>query len=62
MNKKRLIKSQSRSSSIIPVFINMEISIHSGFEYSLLKFHSSMMGHKCGEFVETRSIFRYGKK
>lgn len=60
--EKFLIKTQSRRSSILPLFINLNVGVHDGFSFFKLHLNNTMIGHKLGEFVRTRQPFRYGKK
>jgi len=56
------MKTQSRRSTILPLFINLDLGVHDGFSFFKVHLDNSMVGHKLGEFVRTRQPFRYGKK
>nr|YP_009158273.1 ribosomal protein S19 [Sargassum vachellianum]AKN90430.1 ribosomal protein S19 [Sargassum vachellianum] len=51
--KKRKI-TWSRRSTIYPVCVGLELSIHNGKEMLNRKIKPEMVGHKLGEFVPTR--------
>lgn len=52
----------SRSSSIIPNFINRTFLVHSGKDFKEIKVTKEMLGHKFGEFFRTRAEFVFKKK
>jgi small subunit ribosomal protein S19 len=60
-DKKTVIKTWSRSSTILPIMIGYTISIHNGKTHFPLFISDQLVGHKLGEFVPTR-IFRSHKK
>lgn len=49
----RNIRTMSRSSSIIPEFVNLRIDVYNGRYFIPVHVTSSMIGHKLGEFVHT---------
>jgi small subunit ribosomal protein S19 len=55
--KKVLIKTWSRSSTIIPEFIGQTFAIHNGKKHIPVYITENMVGHKLGEFSPTR-VFR----
>ncbi|MGX7582567.1 30S ribosomal protein S19 [Candidatus Vidania fulgoroideorum] len=55
--KKNIIKTWSRSSTILPRFIGLTIFVHNGKKHIPIKINEDMIGHKLGEFSFTR-IFR----
>ncbi|WP_185877726.1 30S ribosomal protein S19 [Blattabacterium cuenoti] len=57
LNKKLIIKTWSRSSTIIPDFVGQTFSIHNGKIFINVYITENMIGHKLGEFAPTR-IFR----
>jgi len=59
--KKEIIKTWSRSSTILPMMIGHTISVHNGKKHVPLFISDQLIGHKLGEFVPTRS-FRSHKK
>jgi small subunit ribosomal protein S19 len=59
--KKEVIKTWSRSSTILPKMIGHTISVHNGKNHFPIYISDALVGHKLGEFVPTRS-FRSHKK
>jgi small subunit ribosomal protein S19 len=56
-NQKKIIKTWSRASTIIPDFVGHTIAIHNGNKMIPVYITENMVGHKLGEFSPTR-IFR----
>jgi small subunit ribosomal protein S19 len=56
-NQKKIIKTWSRSSMIVPVFVGHTIAVHNGNKMIPVFITENMVGHKLGEFAPTR-IFR----
>ncbi len=54
---KRLIKTWSRASTIVPQMVGMSIGVHNGKTHVTVFITENMVGHKLGEFAPTR-IFR----
>ncbi len=57
LNKKKekiIIKTWSRSLTIIPMMIGHIIHVYNGKRHIPLKISSNLIGHKLGEFVSTR--------
>jgi small subunit ribosomal protein S19 len=55
--QKRVIKTWSRATTIIPDFIGHTIAVHNGNKFIPVYITENMVGHKLGEFAPTR-IFR----
>jgi small subunit ribosomal protein S19 len=55
--EKRVIKTWSRRSTIIPEFVGHTIAVHNGNKFIPVYISENMVGHKLGEFAPTR-IFR----
>jgi small subunit ribosomal protein S19 len=55
--EKRVIKTWSRRSTIIPEFVGHTIAVHNGNKFIAVYVSENMVGHKLGEFAPTR-IFR----
>jgi small subunit ribosomal protein S19 len=55
--EKRVIKTWSRRSTIVPEMIGHTIAVHDGRKHVPIYVSESMVGHKLGEFAPTR-IFR----
>jgi small subunit ribosomal protein S19 len=60
-NNKDTIKTWSRSSTILPSMIGHTISVYNGRKHIPVFITDSLVGHKLGEFVPTRT-FRSHKK
>lgn len=54
---KRVIKTWSRRSTIIPEFVGHTIAVHNGHKFVPIYISENMVGHKLGEFSPTR-LFR----
>jgi small subunit ribosomal protein S19 len=59
--KKEVIKTWSRSSTILPSMIGHTISVYNGQKHIPVYISDPLVGHKLGEFVPTRN-FRSHKK
>ena len=59
--KKLIIKTWSRSSTILPLMIGHTISVYNGQKHVPVYISDQLVGHKLGEFVPTRT-FRSHKK
>ncbi len=57
INQKKIIKTWSRASTIIPDFVGHTIAVHNGNKMIPVYITENMVGHKLGEFAPTR-IFR----
>ena len=53
--EKRVVKTWSRRSTIIPEFVGHTIAIHNGNKFIPIFITENMVGHKVGEFVPTRT-------
>lgn len=56
-NRKQVIKTWSRSSTISPEFVGHTFAVHNGNKFIPVYIQEAMVGHKLGEFAPTR-IFR----
>lgn len=61
VERKELIKTWSRSSTILPSMIGHTIAVHNGKKHIPIKITDRLVGHKLGEFVSTR-VFSAHKK
>ena len=52
----------SRNSDIMPKFLKHTFNVHNGKKYIKLKITEEMIGHKFGEFSQTRATFQFKKK
>ena len=55
-NKKEVVKTWSRRSTIFPDFIGHTIAVHNGREFIPVYITEEMFGHKLGEFALTRKF------
>lgn len=55
-NKKEVVKTWSRASTIIPEMIGHTIAVHDGRKHVPVFITDEMLGHKLGEFVPTRTF------
>ena len=55
-NKKEVIKTYSRRSTIYPQFVGHTFAVHNGREFIPVYVTEDMVGHKLGEFSQTRKF------
>jgi small subunit ribosomal protein S19 len=55
-NQKKVIKTWSRSSTIIPEFVGHTFAVHNGNKFIPVYITENMVGHKLGEFSITRTF------
>jgi len=55
-NDKRPIKTWSRRSTVLPDFIGLTIAVHNGKQHIPVFVTENMVGHKFGEFSQTRTF------
>ena len=60
-NDKKVVKTWSRSSTILPTFVGHTIAVHDGRKHVPVYVTEDMVGHKLGEFVSTRTYRGHGK-
>ena len=53
---KRVIRTWSRRSDIIPDMVGLTIAVHDGRKHVPVYISESMVGHKLGEFAPTRTF------
>ena len=53
-NKKQVVKTWSRRSTIVPEFIGHTFAVHNGKKFVPVFVTENMVGHKLGEFAPTR--------
>jgi small subunit ribosomal protein S19 len=54
-HEKRVIKTWSRRSTIVPEFLGHTIAVHNGKQFVPVYVQENMVGHKLGEFAPTRT-------
>ncbi|MDY3118790.1 MAG: 30S ribosomal protein S19 [Peptoniphilus sp.] len=59
-NKKEVIKTWSRRSTIFPEMVSHTIAVHDGRKHVPIYITEDMVGHKLGEFVMTRTFRGHG--
>ncbi len=55
-NEKKVIKTWSRRSTIVPDMIGHTIAVHNGKKFIPVYITEQMIGHKLGEFAPTRTF------
>ncbi len=55
-NDKKVIKTWSRRSTIVPEFIGFTFAVHNGMKFIPVYVTENMVGHKLGEFSLTRTF------
>ncbi len=53
--EKKIIKTWSRRSTIIPEFVGFTFAVHNGNKFIPVYVSENMVGHKLGEFSPTRT-------
>jgi small subunit ribosomal protein S19 len=56
-NEKRVVKTWSRASTVLPEFVGHTFAVHNGNKFVPVYVTENMVGHKLGEFAPTR-LFR----
>lgn len=54
-NEKRVVKTWSRRSTVVPEFLGHTIAVHNGKQFVPVYIQENMVGHKLGEFAPTRT-------
>jgi small subunit ribosomal protein S19 len=55
-NKKQMMKTWSRASTVFPEMVGHTIAVHDGKKHVPVFISESMVGHKLGEFAPTRTF------
>ena len=55
-NNKRPIRTWSRRSMILPEMVGLTIAVHNGRQHVPILINDQMIGHKLGEFAQTRTF------
>ena len=58
--ERRVIKTWSRRSTVIPDMVGLTIAVHDGRKHVPVYISESMVGHKLGEFAPTRTFRTHG--
>ena len=54
---RKVIKTWSRRSTIIPEFVGLTFAVHNGKKFIPVFVTEDMVGHKLGEFAPTRTFY-----
>ena len=60
--KEKKIKILKKNLIILPEYLNKTVYVYNGKQFIKLIIKDNMIGYKFGEFVNTRSNFKYKKK
>lgn len=60
-NEKKVVKTWSRASTILPSFVGHTIAVHDGRKHVPVYITEDMVGHKLGEFAPTRTFKGHAK-
>lgn len=60
--QKRVVKTWSRRSTIIPDMVGHTFAVHNGAKFIPVYISENMVGHKLGEFSQTRTFRSHGGK
>ncbi|MBM3724587.1 MAG: 30S ribosomal protein S19 [Acidobacteria bacterium] len=61
-NEKKVVKTWSRRSTILPEFIGHTFAVHNGKKFIPVYVTENMVGHKLGEFSPTRTFKGHAAK
>ncbi len=54
-SEKRVLKTWSRRSTVVPEFLGHTIAVHNGKQFVPVYIQENKVGHKLGEFAPTRT-------
>jgi small subunit ribosomal protein S19 len=61
-NRKEIIKTWSRASTVFPEMVGHTLAVHDGRRHVPIYISENMVGHKLGEFAPTRHFRGHGVK
>ena len=61
-SEKRVIKTWSRRSTVVPEMVGHTLAVHNGKKFIPVYITENMVGHKLGEFAATRTFRGHGTK
>jgi small subunit ribosomal protein S19 len=61
-NDKKVIKTWSRRSTVIPDAVGLTFAVHNGKKFVPVYVTENMIGHKLGEFAITRTFHGHAEK
>jgi small subunit ribosomal protein S19 len=56
LGQKQVVKTWSRSSTILPEFVGLTFAVHNGNKFIPVYVTENMVGHRLGEFSPTRTF------
>src|SRR5437016_11770649 len=59
-NEKKVVRTWSRRSTIVPEFIGHTLAVHNGKKFIPVYITENMVGHRLGEFAMTRTFKAHG--
>jgi len=57
---RKALKTWSRASMVVPDFVGLTFAVHNGKKHVPVFITESMVGHRLGEFVPTRTFKQHG--
>jgi small subunit ribosomal protein S19 len=60
--EKKVVKTWSRRSTIVPEMVGHTVAVHNGKKFIPVYITENMVGHKLGEFAQTRTFKGHGVK
>jgi len=60
VSNKKVVKTWSRRSTIIPEFVGLTFAVNNGKKFIPVFVTENMVGHKLGEFAPTRTYYGHG--
>jgi small subunit ribosomal protein S19 len=61
-NEKKVVRTWSRRSTILPEFVGHTVAVHNGKKFIPVYVTENMVGHKLGEFSPTRTFKAHAAK
>lgn len=61
-NDKKVIKTWSRRSTVLPEMVGLTFAVHNGRKFVPVYVTENMIGHKLGEFAPTRTFAGHAEK
>lgn len=61
-NDKKVIKTWSRRSTVLPEMVGLTFAVHNGRKFVPVYVTENMIGHKLGEFAPTRTFSGHAEK
>jgi small subunit ribosomal protein S19 len=58
--QKKVVKTWSRRSTIVPEFVGHTLAVHNGKKFIPVYVTENMVGHRLGEFAPTRTFRAHG--